>query len=159
MITPAHGVNESRIPVRSRRRPSRAARPRPPRCVAEWVIRSLSGDQDGSSRVLLWLSEASVRTAAAQLLRQRGLEVREAADPSVAYLGQRFDVVVIDLAIERSLELGCTMRTARYADAILFVTRDPFVAEMVRPVASGDVAVVTDARDVATLALSRVPQP
>jgi DNA-binding response OmpR family regulator len=139
------------VPLRIARSPG--LRPRTPRCVADWVIRSLSHDETTSLRVLLLLGEPKLRSAAAAILRQRGLDVREATDPRVAHLGQHFDVVVLDVALERSLELGRTMKTARYADSIVYVTRDAFVAETMRGLAAGAVAVVDDARDVAEAAL------
>lgn len=134
-------------------RANRGLRPRAPRCVAEWVIRSLNQDEETSLRVLLLLGEPRLRSAAAGILRQRGIDVRDATDPSVAHLGQRFDVVVLDVALERSLELGRTMQTARYADSVVYVTRDAFIAETVRGLAAGVVAVIDDARDVAEAAL------
>lgn len=144
-----------RVPFRMRRRPSRRAVPRP-RSVAEWVIRSLDGHDETTPRVLLLIAEPPLRRGAAAILRERGVEVRDATDPSVAHLGQRFDVVVLDVTLERSLQLGHTMTMARYTDAVVFVTRDDDVAESVRGLVAGEVAVVDDARDVAEAAFAQL---
>ena len=134
--------------LRSRRstiRP-RVVQRRPPQRVAEWVIRSLVGEESGERRVLLWLTDPHLQKAMAFSLRQRGLDVQEATGPSAELLGQRFTLVVLDLAVERSLELGHTMQLAEYADAIIFVTTDEALADSIRDIAPGEVEVARDVR-------------